>query len=478
MKPIVSVVMCVYNRSKELRQAIKSVIQQTFQDWEMIIIDDGSKEDLKSVVEEFKDERLLYKKLPVNGGVPVARNIGNSMATGDYIAVLDSDDIAFPERLQVQVDTLTQNPDIDVVYSSCWVVFPNDLTAPYIYDAHEWSLWKMLFKENLCFHSTVMFRRSCLMTAQYRESCRYGSDYVFLAELAAHGKKFKKIDKPLLRYCRHNQSISRESRQEQTEMSREHIKQMISELPKERRDMFEKLKIIKGVNDFNYPVTIIIPSYKNHKELIRTLEALNKQTHKDFEVIVVDDGTPDPSIYTLVKFYAGLNMHINYFWNPDRGYTLCNVRNAGMKLANGKIITLLDADMIPEKMFVDKIINLHNANNNLLAIHARRQVDENGVEIAGEDRTMHKEHWRMMAGGNISIMRDNAQMIGLFDVNYNLDWGLEDVDWAQRAMQLSIDVVYVPHIVASHQHNKTFQDPGKNTIYYDSKWNGNINKCE
>lgn len=482
MKPIVSVVMCVYNRQKELKQAIKSLIDQTFPYWELIIVDDGSKEDLKPIVEEFKDERLRYKKLPVNLGVPGARNIGNSMAIGDYIAVLDSDDVAFPERLQVQVDTLTQNPDIDVVYSSCWVVFPDDTTEPYIFEAHEWSLWRMLYKENLCFHSTVMFKKTCLMTAQYKESCRFGSDYVFLAELAAHGKKFKKIAKPLIRYCRHNESISRKSREEQIKMSQEHIKTMITELPQELQEMYVKLRIIKGINDFDYPVTVIIPSYNNSDELKLTLQALLNQTHNDFEVIVSDDGTSDHSISTLVKRYAGVGLHINYFWNPDRGYTLCNVRNAGLKLANGKVIVFLDADMIPEKQFIEKVINLHNANNNLLAIHARNQVDGDGILIAGEDRHINlKEPWRMMAGGNISIRTDKAKMIGLFDTNYNLDWGLEDVDWALRALQLSIDVVYVPHIIASHQHDKTFCDPGKNIMYHDNKWdknNGNINKYE
>lgn len=466
---LISVVMCVLNRPNELRQAIKSVIGQTFEDWELIIIDDGSTEDLKSVVAEFDDNRVLYHKLPVNKGIPHARNVGNSIASGDYIAVFDSDDIMFPERLQVQLDFMLQYPSIDVLYSSCWILTPDDLSQqPYLFEAHDWDLYRMIYIENLCFHSTVMFRKECLKSANYNEKYIYGSDYIFLATLAAKGHRFMKIKRPLIRYTRHNKSISRGHREEQTEMSQKGIKDMLIALQPGIIDG----EIIKkrGVNTFDYPLSVVIPCYKNSLVLIKTLEGLKAQTCQDFEVILVDDGSP-LEIFELAKRYS-IDLDIQYYWNPDRGYTLCNVRNAGLKLAHGKIICFLDADVIPEKAFVTKVIALHNANSNLLAIHARNQVNDDGELIAGEDRQLNlKDQWRMMAGGNISIVASNAQMVGLFDQNYNLDWGLEDIDWALRAKELGIDVVYVPYIIGCHVGRKTFKSTGKNLIYHTQKWN-------
>ena len=468
-QPIISVVMCVYNRSALLKRAIRSIVEQTYKDWELIIVDDGSEEDIKAIVSGFNDSRIIYLRIDKNSGVPVARNLGNAIARGRYIAVADSDDINYPDRLQVEIDTLVQNPGIDVVYSSAYVIYPDDVTTPSrLFEALEWDLFKMLYQENLCFHPTVMFRKKCLETAKYNEKYRYGSDYVFLANLAINGHNFKKISKPLIRYMRHKASISRANKDEQIRMSKQGIAELAKSLPKDWQGMQQ----IKGVNDFSFELSIIIPAYKNAAELQRTLAALCYQLYdKDaYELIICDDGTPDDSVKRLAQEYSDKGLHIQYFWNPDKGYTLCNARNAGLCLANADILAFLDADMVPEQGFVRKVINLHLIESNLMAIHARNQIDENGLLLFDEDRDITKEPWRLMGGGNISIRLQNAQLIGKFDANYNLDWGLEDADWALRAIKLGIEVRYVSDIVASHIGTKTFKSPRKNVIYFKSKW--------
>jgi glycosyltransferase involved in cell wall biosynthesis len=467
MEPKISVVMCVYNRADKIKESIKSIINQTFKDWELIIIDDGSEEDIGKVVSSFKDSRIVYKRLSENSGVPVARNIGNSMARGEFIAVADSDDINFPKRLQAEYDTLIQNPEVDVVYSSAWIIYPDDNGKVVMYEAHDWDTYRMIYDENLCFHPTIMFRKSVLKDTKYTQDYRFGSDYVFMAELALKGYKFKKIKEPLIRYTRHNKSISRENKSGQTNMSREGINKLLAKYP---LPVIEKKR---GINDFDYPLSIIIPAYNNTEELEVTLFALsNQDSEKDsFEIIVCDDGGSEETLKLIQEFISSKGLNINYFWNPDRGYTLCNVRNAGLKLANGRIIAFLDADMKPCSDFVKNVILLHSGNDNLLAIHARNQIDSDGCVISLEDRSLNlNEAWRMMGGGNISIRKSNAEIIGLFDVNYNLDWGLEDIDWALRARDLGINIIYAPHIIASHQGVKTFKETGKNKIYHKNKW--------
>jgi len=468
MKPLVSVVMCVYNRKNLLAETLKSILNQTFENFELIIIDDGSEEELEEFINSFQDPRIRYKKLPENKGVPTARNIGNSMAKGEFIAVMDSDDINFPQRLQVEVDTLLQNPRVDVVYSSVIINYPNDSVKVKHFEAPEFNLFDMIYKENQCFHPTVMFRKECLDKANYREKYRYGSDYVFLSELAIKCCRFKVIKEPLIRYVRHNKSISRENKKEQTDMSRKGIKEVIAEQPEQIRKAFDIAQELRGVNKFDYAVSVIIPTYNNLEELKRTLDGLRHQTYDNFEVIVADDGSSE-DVLSYVKSCDPLNYQ--YYWNPDKGYTLCNVRNAGLKLAYGKVIVFLDADMIPEHEFIEKVINLHNANGNLLAIHGRNQVDKDGEITDLEDRELNiNEPWRMMGGGNVSILRANAETIGLFDSNYNLDWGLEDADWAKRAMRIGISVIYAGHILALHQGTKTYKDFGKNKWYFRNKW--------
>ena len=110
----VSVLMPVYNTKEEyLREAIESVINQTFQNFELLIGDDGSDNDIKSVVNSFDDDRIKYFEFP-HCGVARTRNNLLNLASGEYVAWLDSDDIAVKDRLELQVNFLEENPDISL----------------------------------------------------------------------------------------------------------------------------------------------------------------------------------------------------------------------------------------------------------------------------------------------------------------------------------------------------------------------------
>lgn len=115
--PLVSVVMPCYNSSRFLREAIESVLNQTFKDFEFIIVDDGSTDNTKEIVLSYKDPRVkyIYKS---NGGVGSALKIGCSIAKGKYIARMDSDDICFIDRFQKQVEFLESNSDYVLVSSA------------------------------------------------------------------------------------------------------------------------------------------------------------------------------------------------------------------------------------------------------------------------------------------------------------------------------------------------------------------------
>jgi glycosyltransferase involved in cell wall biosynthesis len=116
--PQVSVVIPTYNRAHIIARAIRSVLNQTYQDFEIIIIDDGSTDNTVDVVDSFHDMRILYTKQMPNQGVSAARNAGVRMASGKYIAFQDSDDESHPDRLEEQVRILDSTDCfIDIVYS-------------------------------------------------------------------------------------------------------------------------------------------------------------------------------------------------------------------------------------------------------------------------------------------------------------------------------------------------------------------------
>ncbi len=116
MHPAVSVVLPTYNRAQSLPGAMRSVLDQSFGDLELIIVDDASTENIEAIVADFGDPRIRYLRLDHNSGAAAARNVGMAETRGQYIAFQDSDDIWLPGKLARQVELLEgQPPNVGVV---------------------------------------------------------------------------------------------------------------------------------------------------------------------------------------------------------------------------------------------------------------------------------------------------------------------------------------------------------------------------
>lgn len=115
-KPLVSIIVPTFNRAHIIKQAIESVQRQTYNNWELIIVDDGSTDDTDHVVSSFHDDRIVYCK-KANQGPSAARNKGVGIAKGTWVAYLDSDDILYPDYLEVMMESLEAYPK--VVFAIC-----------------------------------------------------------------------------------------------------------------------------------------------------------------------------------------------------------------------------------------------------------------------------------------------------------------------------------------------------------------------
>lgn len=114
-KPLVSVVMPVYNSEEYLRRAMESVFKQSYKNYEFIIIDDGSTDTSLDIINEYKDKIIYFYQ--DNSGVSAARNKGIGLSKGELIAFLDSDDLWYPEKLQVQVDAYLKEPEAALIHT-------------------------------------------------------------------------------------------------------------------------------------------------------------------------------------------------------------------------------------------------------------------------------------------------------------------------------------------------------------------------
>lgn len=115
MQPLVSIGMSVFNCERTLGTAIQSILNQTYPNWELIIIDDGSKDQTLAVAKSFRDPRIKVINDGQNQRLPIRLNQAIALSHGKYFARMDGDDISYPERLQRQVEHLEQHPEIDLL---------------------------------------------------------------------------------------------------------------------------------------------------------------------------------------------------------------------------------------------------------------------------------------------------------------------------------------------------------------------------
>lgn len=126
----VSVIIPTYNRAHLIERSVRSVLEQTYRDIEVIVVDDGSLDDTESVIQGIEDERIVYYKQPVNAGVSAARNKGAKLAIGKWIAFQDSDDYWREDKLQTQLEYAGEHPGYKLIYCAYLCHLPDGRTVP------------------------------------------------------------------------------------------------------------------------------------------------------------------------------------------------------------------------------------------------------------------------------------------------------------------------------------------------------------
>lgn len=191
MQEKVSVIIPTYNRAHVIARAVQSVLEQTYANFELLVVDDGSTDDTKQIIEYAEDDRIRYICLEKNGGASHARNVGIQMAECEYIAFLDSDDEWMPEKLERQMQIMRQAPEtVGLVYCRMSgvnrkgeVSFCPDLDIAK--ERLEGNLFSVLMKENMIGTPTVLVRKKCLEQAGgFNESLTCIEDWELFLRIA------------------------------------------------------------------------------------------------------------------------------------------------------------------------------------------------------------------------------------------------------------------------------------------------------
>lgn len=213
-EPSVSVLLPVYNGGTFVQKTIDSILKQSFADFELIIINDGSTDNTKEILNNLTDRRVrvVHKN---NEGIGATLNKGLQMARGKYIAQIDADDLAHPDRLEMQVKFLQENPGISVVGTATKVVYPDGVEQVRRRPLSPVEVKKHVIKICPVVHPSVMMRKdSVLAVGGYdvnydgSRGKRMGMDYHLWIRMISKGYKISNLPEPLVIHYKSKRSVT------------------------------------------------------------------------------------------------------------------------------------------------------------------------------------------------------------------------------------------------------------------------------
>jgi glycosyltransferase involved in cell wall biosynthesis len=250
--PLASIVTCTYNRAHLIGETIQSVIDQTFQDFEYIIIDDGSDDNTEEVVRSFNETRIKYFKHERTGGhLSRLRNYAHNKCSGKFIAYIDSDDLWERSKLELQIRELEKDVDVGFSFTDIVIFNGERVIQPTIYrksGIFNGSVFPFMLKNELIIcHTTLVLKASCLEKTGPMDEHMHSGDHDLVFRLSCYFDACV-IYQPLVQVRKHNQnSTSSHS--------------LSLRLLKEHHQTIHKLFTVKLISKSEYKRAMAISSY-------------------------------------------------------------------------------------------------------------------------------------------------------------------------------------------------------------------------
>ena len=241
-EPLISVLLPVYNTKEEyLRECIESILNQTFKNYELIILNDGSTNNVEEVVKSYKDSRIKYFTNKDTKGITEVRNKLINLASGKYIAVTDHDDISLPERFEKEVKFLENNPEYSIV--SSWLeIFSEKTPKTKIWKTAPFPKYFSMLRRCELSHPACMYRKADFEKYHLTYEADYfgAQDYALFAK-AIRYLKFANLQEPLLKYRKHftNASNNKEKMCMETRKVQKEMLEFLTNNEKEQKMFYE-----------------------------------------------------------------------------------------------------------------------------------------------------------------------------------------------------------------------------------------------
>ncbi len=347
--PRISVIMSVYNCASNLPSAVRSILEQTYANFEFIIVNDASTDETEQVLGQFDDCRIQVLTNGQNLGLTKSLNRGIRVARGQYIARMDADDLSVPHRLETQLDFMDQHPGYALVGSSYYVIDESGITNSHVTVLTDSAMIKDgLMRQNWFGHGSVMIRKTALdAVGGYDEQFVYSQDYDLWLRLS---EKYEvaNIKEPLYFWRKSKSAITCNKSAEQRNYAR----------LAQKKSMQRQLDIANNGAAIRTSqkaplVSVILPTYNRPAMLSNALSSILNQTFADYEIIVVNDAGQAVEENLAHAYAGGRISYVRHACNCG----LAAARNTGIRLARGKYIAYLDDDDLFYTNHLEKLVD-------------------------------------------------------------------------------------------------------------------------
>ncbi len=361
--PQITVLMPVHNGEKYLREAIDSIINQTYTDFEFLIINDGSTDSSRDIILSSDDLRIRLVDNDENMGLTKSLNKGIRHAAGEYIARQDADDVSYPKRLEKQVRFLERNRDHAAVGSCIHIINKKSKIKGTLRKPLESDLISETLQKNNCIaHGSVLMRKNGLLeVGLYDESIDVAQDYDLFIRLS---EKFKLANLPDILYGWRNRkgNISNERRQLQRlynkiiqdrAWSRQHSRLNEGRMDLHNKDMMEVSS--------NPRFSVLMANYNNAEFMSEAIRSIVDQTFRNWELIIMDDCSTDNSIQVIKRFST--DKRIRLLENSSNiGYT--KTLNKLVSKSRAPVFGIFDSDDVLTVDALEVMYRAHIENPN------------------------------------------------------------------------------------------------------------------
>lgn len=355
MVPI-TVCMPVYNREEYIKDCINSILSQTFSDFELLIVDDGSTDETVNIIMSYNDIRI--RLIRNNHDYIKSCNMLLQKARGKYIARMDSDDIMIADRLEKQYRFLENNPEVDIVGGSL-LVFDEDGDKQILKNVEDVTMRHLYEIGTGISNPTFMLRTEKIrqLGIEYEKEYIYAEDYRFWAQSLRKGLVIKNMPDVLVKYRLSKSQVSSAYLYAQYKAS-QNIKEQISRWMSEEEELWALSNPIT-VSESSNSLTIIIPFLNERDEVEKTVRSVRKHVGGLVDIIVINDQSNDGYNYRKkLKKY-----NVIYIYNVKRKGVAAS-RDLGIRLCKTPYFLLLDAHMrFYNSNWLEIIINLLKRND-------------------------------------------------------------------------------------------------------------------